>query len=881
MTCARRLAGARKPASPAGSPRRPDPRSGRLRARLSRFLPALALLLAALSPFAAAPAAAQSVWSADLTVNERVAGFPALGVGCDDDADTTDAYCENPGALSKDDEFTYNGITTSINTLAYGSSSIFLIFGSDIPEGHMNRLVLTVGTQSFYSAFQTAGGDSTGFTGNRFLFQGVTTDPGFTVGATLAVSLLQAAPRPTDLTAAAGGGKVTLSWQRGGPATSPRGDRYEIEYGEHPSGSLTMKQTGPLRAAAPEYEIGDLDPGTAYRFRVRTRGIAHNSIPHSRWSDWVTATPVSPPGLPRHLFAGAGDGQLTVDWAPPTASLTGYDVHYTASSTVAADAKGGSGANPATGWKAVDRGTETSPPTASQTIEGLTNRTEYRVRVRSRNATGESDWVETTGTPVPPAPSDLAVWGRSAKLDATWKAPPKAVTGYDVHITSAPKSGTGAVADDAEASGFSTTTAWVAITTRGADTTPAQELTGLTNGTSYRVRVRAKYGDEVSDWIFGTGTPNNAPQLTGLSMTTGGGAAVAFNATFSASKRSYTATVPYDTARVIVTPTWTATGATVSAGSTTANEQETVSAFATIASTGGNGTVDLDNGGTTHSTWVIVQIVKSGNLANRYRIVVRKAPAPPRGMVASSGNAEIPLSWTAPPAWEEVSGYQLDYTSSETVADDAASNGVDPSAAWIGGGTPSAGATSYTLPNLTNGTTYRVRLRAESGSINGAWAFGTNTPGKCDDPGCRLTGLTLNDGVRDLAFEPNNTWGSGFDPENPRVKYQVHAPPGVRSVTATPTWEDMGIFAVVMETEDATHGTGRRSRVTWTASESGTAKTLYIGPGNRDANGSTRLVVTVNGGAPGEAAYRAWVTHNQDWESANARLLQLELRLSE
>ena len=52
---------ARRLASPAGSARKPEPRSGRPRARrLSLLLPVLALLLGAflLSPFAAAPAAA-------------------------------------------------------------------------------------------------------------------------------------------------------------------------------------------------------------------------------------------------------------------------------------------------------------------------------------------------------------------------------------------------------------------------------------------------------------------------------------------------------------------------------------------------------------------------------------------------------------------------------------------------------------------------------------------------------------------------------------------------------------------------------------------------------------------------------------------------------
>ena len=67
MTCARRLAGARTPASPTSAgPRRPDARTGRARARRLSFLPALALLLGALSPFAAAPAAAQNVLVSNL-----------------------------------------------------------------------------------------------------------------------------------------------------------------------------------------------------------------------------------------------------------------------------------------------------------------------------------------------------------------------------------------------------------------------------------------------------------------------------------------------------------------------------------------------------------------------------------------------------------------------------------------------------------------------------------------------------------------------------------------------------------------------------------------------------------------------------------------------
>ena len=59
MTCAGRLAGARKPAlSTSAGPRPPDARTGRAPARRLSLLPVLALLLGALSPFASAPASA-------------------------------------------------------------------------------------------------------------------------------------------------------------------------------------------------------------------------------------------------------------------------------------------------------------------------------------------------------------------------------------------------------------------------------------------------------------------------------------------------------------------------------------------------------------------------------------------------------------------------------------------------------------------------------------------------------------------------------------------------------------------------------------------------------------------------------------------------------
>ena len=114
MTCARREAGARRPApsTSADSPRRPEPRPGRARARLS-LLPVLALLLGALSLFAAAPVQAQTdVWSATLTAKNILFGGI---VGCDNN--DSGSECSTSTVLT-DDDFTYNGQTYTIETIS-------------------------------------------------------------------------------------------------------------------------------------------------------------------------------------------------------------------------------------------------------------------------------------------------------------------------------------------------------------------------------------------------------------------------------------------------------------------------------------------------------------------------------------------------------------------------------------------------------------------------------------------------------------------------------------------------------------------------------------------------------------------------------------------
>ena len=127
--------------------------------------------------------------------------------------------------------------------------------------------------------------------------------------------------------------------------------------------------------------------------------------------------------------------------------------------------------------------------------------------------------AEATAGTAPGAPTALNVTPGNARLHLFWTAPSSTVTGYDVHYTSAPSSGQGSVTNDAAASGTNAATAWVDASHSG--TGASHEIASLTNGTAYRVRVRAVNGAGNSAWAFGTGTPTATPVTVSFSDLSG------------------------------------------------------------------------------------------------------------------------------------------------------------------------------------------------------------------------------------------------------------------------------------------------------------------------------------------------------------------------
>ena len=141
--------------------------------------------------------------------------------------------------------------------------------------------------------------------------------------------------------------------------------------------------------------------------------------------------------------------------------------------------------------------------------------------------TGSGHRIRVKGRAVVLPPTDLAAMG-DGKLDVTWTAPTGTVTGYDVHYTSA---AVGTVGDDAPVqTGVDPSAAagWVAVD-RGTEANPpatSQEITGLSNGTAYRVRVRASNSGRTSGWLHGTGTPTDTTGPSAPTFNPGNGSTV-------------------------------------------------------------------------------------------------------------------------------------------------------------------------------------------------------------------------------------------------------------------------------------------------------------------------------------------------------------------
>ena len=349
-------------------------------------------------------------------------------------------------------------------------------------------------------------------------------DVGWTAGVPVSLSLSVACAQATQAPGAVTNLAVdstsldmslTLSW------TAPSGvvTGYDVEYkestaqdraattaGDPSTGWVDAGHTG----IATKITISSLTNHVTFDVRVR----AVNSLGSGPWAQTQGRTSRDQPGPVTGLTVVAGNQELQLSWTAPVQNVTGYQVEYKEST--------------ASAWTAA---THTGIATKA-TIGNLTNGTAYDVRVRAVNRIDNIDrlgesWVQAQGTPTDTVVKTLADGGPGkghigevdegdTTLTVAWGKPAtgltagegSAVTAYDLEY----KESTAGSWTDAAHTGLAR----------------FKTITGLTNGATYDLRVRARtegsVAGEWSDTAQGTPRAADLPPQPRAASATGSGA---------------------------------------------------------------------------------------------------------------------------------------------------------------------------------------------------------------------------------------------------------------------------------------------------------------------------------------------------------------------
>ena len=344
-------------------------------------------------------------------------------------------------------------------------------------------------------------------------------------------------------------------------------------------------------------------------------------------------------------LSAAASSQLVIPVTVSTASpntAEPSDVGTLTSITIASGTTSGTGT--ITTNQDPDENDETFTVSLGTLPSGVTAGTPSSVEVRIRDGARIAPTAAPTGLVVNAA--------GDGQLALAWTAPAGTVTGYDVHYTSAPSSGDGAVANGAAVqTGQSATaaTGWVAADRSGA--TVSQTISGLVNGTVHRVRVRAVNAGGDGPWVHGMGTPSSGPTFAPPSGG-GGGAAISSDASlggltggagadggnldetltltpdFDADTLEYAASVPFSTTQARLTPTAGHGDAAVKIGPRGGELAETASGEpgpALVLAVGEN-------------VFEVEVTAEDGETTATYTITVTRAPPPLDGLALRAGD---------------------------------------------------------------------------------------------------------------------------------------------------------------------------------------------------------------------------------------------------
>jgi len=293
---------------------------------------------------------------------------------------------------------------------------------------------------------------------------------------------------PTNVNGAPGNSQVNVYWS----APSSSGDAaissYAVQYSTSPYSSWAAASM--CTGTATSCTVTGLVNGTNYEFRI----AAVNSIGQGLYSSpSAPVAPSGPPGAPTITGLTPSDGSLSASFNAATSALPLLDYQYSLDGGVT--------------W--VSGGATSSP----LVISGLTNGTEYSVELRGVNSAGSgAPSSPVTGTPsaLPGAPTITTITPGSDGTSLTVAFVPgysggSAITSYQ-YATS--------VGAGTEAFG-----AW----TTASGTSSPLTITGLANGTTYSVELRALNTDGAGPGsVYEVGVTLTAPQGPSITHITPG-----------------------------------------------------------------------------------------------------------------------------------------------------------------------------------------------------------------------------------------------------------------------------------------------------------------------------------------------------------------------
>jgi fibronectin type 3 domain-containing protein len=414
-------------------------------------------------------------------------------------------------------------------------------------------------------------------------------------------------------------------------------------------------------APATAYVVSGLTPSTTYKYRVRTMDGSGNLDMNSNDVTATTPAPAAPSAPTGLAVTGSSLSSLSVGWTNNDPSVTSYDVQLCS----------GSGCS---SYAAVS-GSPFTGILTSYTASGLTPQSTYRIQVRADNSAGSSAWLTsgdltTPASSSPPADPSNLVWTANTAntVSVSWTDNATNELAYEVQTCAS-----AGCSSFAAASG----SPFPANTT-------SYQLTGLTEGSSYRVRVRAtnSYGD--SGWLT-SGDLVAFGGLLAIASVTSTSLQLSWNAVGSAASYSI-----YNTAGA--SPVYVASVASGNLSYAVTGLSPATSYTYRVRAFTASGVSDENTNDVSQTT-----------------AALSPPSAPTNLVINSTTTSSITISWTGG-----------DPTTSSYDIQACGGSGCS-SYLTLGGSPVSAATTTYAYTGLSAASTYRMQVRATNGAGSSAW----------------------------------------------------------------------------------------------------------------------------------------------------------------